>query len=310
MNDSRFRLVRYGGSAALLVALVVAVLVVLNLVVGSFDFRLDLTANKLFSLSTQSQQLLKQLDRDVTIYALYRTGRQNQTVSEVINQYVNASDRVSFENEEPLLNPQFVEQNKGGEVTPDLGSVIVASGERFMVLQPNDFVNYAYYYYQMLPESIAIEQQITSAIAYVTTDQVPVVYRLVGHNEVELSSSFVDLAKKENYRIEDLDLLTVDAVPDDAAMVLLLAPEKDLTEVEDQKLRDYLKNGGRMIIILDYTLEERPYLDGLLASYGLRVEKQFVIEGDNASRVTNNPFWLIPKYRIMPLLNRWWLRAI
>lgn len=48
MNDSRFRLVRYGGSAALLVALVVAVLVVLNLVVGSFDFRLDLTANKLF----------------------------------------------------------------------------------------------------------------------------------------------------------------------------------------------------------------------------------------------------------------------
>lgn len=297
MNDSRFRLVRYGGSAALLVALVVAVLVVLNLVVGSFDFRLDLTANKLFSLSTQSQQLLKQLDRDVTIYALYRTGRQNQTVSEVINRYVNASDRVSFEIVDPLLNPQFVEQYKGGEVTPDLGSVIVASGERFKVLQPNDFVNYAYYYYQMLPESIAIEQQITSAIAYVTTDQVPVVYRLVGHNEVELSSSFVDLAKKENYRIEDLDLLTVDAVPDDAAMVLLLAPEKDLTEVEDQKLRDYLKNGGRMIIILDYTLEERPYLDGLLASYGLRVEKQFVIEGDNASRVTNNPFWLIPKYK-------------
>ena len=70
-SRSRFRIkpmfkdikVRYGGSAALLIALVVAILVVFNLVVSSFDWRIDLTANKLFSLSQQSQRI-KQLDKD------------------------------------------------------------------------------------------------------------------------------------------------------------------------------------------------------------------------------------------------------
>lgn len=303
-SRSRFRIkpmfkdikVRYGGSAALLIALVVAILVVFNLVVSSFDWRIDLTANKLFSLSQQSQQVLEQLDKDVTIYALYRTGKENQLVTEVIHQYTKASSQIKLEYVDPLLNPQFVEKYKG-DVTPDLGSVIVTSGEKFRVLQPSDFVNYAYYYYQMVPQSIAIEQQLTSAILFVTTDQAPVIYRLIGHDELELPEGFVELTKKENYCIEDLDLLTVEAVPEDAAMIMMLSPAKDLTEEEDQKLRDYLTNGGRMVMFIDYVAAERPNLEELLATYGLRVEKQFVIEGDANSRLTNNPFYLIPRYQ-------------
>jgi len=297
--------VRYGGSAALLTALVVAVLVVLNLVVSSFDWRIDLTANKLFSLSTQSQQLMQQLDKDVTIYALYRTGRQNQTVSEVINQYVKASDRIKFEIIDPLLNPMFVEKYKGGNVTPDLGSVIVASGEKFRVLQPTDFVNYTYSYYSYQPvvESIAIEQQLTSAIMYVTNDQDPVLYRLVGHNELSLTPNFADLVKRENYRVEDLDLLKVDAVPEDTAAILMLSPTKDLTEDEDQKLREYLKNGGRVVLFIGYAQTPRPVLEELLASYGLRVENRIVVEGSASSILTGNPFYLIPNYKTHALTN-------
>jgi len=280
----------------LTIAMVVAILVVLNLVVSSFDLRVDLTANKMFSLSPQSVQILKQLDKDVTIYALYRTGQDNKAVAEVINQYTKGSGRVKFEYVDPLINPQFVEKYRG-DTEPELGSLVIASGEKFWVIQPKDFYVYTFYYNIEIPQSIAIEQQITSAILFVTTDQAPVLYRLVGHNELDFPQYFADLVKKENYRVEELDLLTVDAVPEDAAVIVMLSPAKDLTEDEDQKLRDYLKNGGRVVLLIGYARTERPYLEGLLASYGLQVEKQIVVEGSAASILTGNPLYLMPKYQ-------------
>lgn len=292
-SDRKFR---YGGSSALFTVLVIAIVVLINLIVRSYDLRLDLTANKMYSLSEQTLQILDNLDRDVNIYALYRTGNETKSVSEIIQRYVRRSDHISFEYVDPLLNPQFVEAYQG-DVTPDLGSVIVESGDRFRVIQPMDFFNYTYnYYYQLVPESLAIEQQITSAIMYVTAEQLPVVYRIIGHGELELPESFADLAKRENFQIEDLDLLTVDAVPEDAGVLLLASPQKDLSAEEDEKLRAYLEQGGRLVMMVDFGTADRPVLEGLLDSYGLRLEKRLIIEGDAGARLSN-PFYLVPRYQ-------------
>ena len=292
-KDRKFR---YGGSSALLTVLVIAIIVVINLIVRSYDLRVDLTENKLYSLSEQTLRILDNLDQKVNIYALYRTGNENIAVAEIIDRYERRSNQVNFEFVDPLLNPQFVENYKG-EVTPDIGSVVVVSGDRYKVIQPQDFINFTYnYYYQMVPESLAIEQQITSAIMYVTAERIPVVYRLIGHGELDLSASFLDLAKRENFQIEDLDLLTVEAVPEDAAVLLLVSPEKDFTAEEDEKLRAYLEQGGRMVMLLDYSAHDRPNLDGLLESYGLRLEKGLIIEGDANSRLAN-PFYIVPHFQ-------------
>lgn len=293
LRDRKFRL---GSSSALLTVLVVAIVVIVNLIVRSLDWSLDLTANQMYSLSEQTLQVLDNLERDVKIYALYRTGNENLTVSEMIRRYTQHSKRVSFETVDPTLNPQFVQKYKG-DVEPELGSIIVASGDKFRVIPPAEFFNYTYnYYYGQVPQSIAIEQKITSAIMYVSTDKAPVIYRLVGHNELDLPASFTDLAKQENYTIANLDLLTVEAVPEDAAVLLLYSPEKDLTAEEDEKLRSYLNKGGRLIMFIDVVAASNPVLQELLTSYGVRIENALIVEGDAGSRLSN-PFYLVPKYQ-------------
>src|SRR5690554_957921 len=115
-KDRKFR---YGGSSALLTVLVIAIIVVINLIVRSYDLRVDLTENKLYSLSEQTLRILDNLDQKVNIYALYRTGNENIAVAEIIDRYERRSNQVNFEFMDPLLNPQFVENYKG-EVTPDI----------------------------------------------------------------------------------------------------------------------------------------------------------------------------------------------
>lgn len=62
------------------------------------------------------------------------------------------------------------------------------------------------------------EGQIDSAISYVTSENLPVIYTLEGHEELELNSSLTDSLQKANYDVQSLNLLTQDAVPEDTGM--------------------------------------------------------------------------------------------
>lgn len=57
------------------------------------------------------------------------------------------------------------------------------------------------------------EGQITSALQYVTREDMPVFYELTGHDETEISGDFLDVLTKANIELESLDLLQNDAVP-------------------------------------------------------------------------------------------------
>ena len=52
------------------------------------------------------------------------------------------------------------------------------------------------------------EGQITSAIGYVTSENLPIMYTLSGHGEKDLDSSFKEDIQKANIDIKDLNLLT------------------------------------------------------------------------------------------------------
>ena len=52
------------------------------------------------------------------------------------------------------------------------------------------------------------EGQITSAIGYVTSEDLPVLYTLEGHGEKEMDSSIKEDIEKANMDIQSLNLLT------------------------------------------------------------------------------------------------------
>lgn len=65
------------------------------------------------------------------------------------------------------------------------------------------------------------ENALTNAIHYVSSDDLPKVYTLTGHGEEALSDSIQDMLAQDNFEYEDLSILTSDALPEDAAAVII-----------------------------------------------------------------------------------------
>ncbi|HOA80038.1 MAG TPA: Gldg family protein, partial [Defluviitaleaceae bacterium] len=99
--------VRYGGYASMMTAFVVAILIIINLMVGQLDYKLDLTENKMFSLSQQTLDILDSLDQKITIYALTETGKENLIFDEALKKYSDYSNKIKVEYKDPVLYPQF-----------------------------------------------------------------------------------------------------------------------------------------------------------------------------------------------------------
>ena len=68
------------------------------------------------------------------------------------------------------------------------------------------------------------EGALTSAIDYVTKEELPQLYVLEGHGESELPSAFRGEIEKENMEIHTFSLLNVDSVPEEADCIMIYAP--------------------------------------------------------------------------------------
>ena len=84
----------------------------------------------------------------------------------------------------------------------------------------------------------------------------------------------------ENYEIKTLSLLTEESVPSDATVLMVIAPQRDITAEEEQKIREYLENQGRAIFLMEIVENEMPNFSSLLKSYGIALNRALVIEGD------------------------------
>lgn len=301
-NTRKFK---YGGYAAMLTASVIAILIVLNLLVGQIPAKLDLTHNRLYSLSKPTVDLLKNLKKEVTIYALFPTGNENPVISEFIQKYAEKSSHVKIKYIDPYKNPGFVKKYDTSGSGIDEGSLIVESGNKFRVINRYDMVDYSYN--EQTGESnvtgLTIEQKLTPAILYVTSDKSPVLYELKGHGEDTLVglgiSSEIEAA---NYEIRDLNLLTEKSVPQDATAVIVISPKTDISDIELKKLKDYINGGGRVMFLIDLLKDELKNFNSLFESLGVRLEHGIVMEGDNNYNA-GNPVWILPKFESHDIVN-------
>ena len=97
----------------------------------------------------------------------------------------------------------------------------------------------------------------------------------------------------ENYEVKTLSLLTEENVPEDATILMVIAPQRDITPEEEEKIREFLANRGRAIFMMDIVDNEMPNFDSLLKSYGVALNKALVIEGDR-NNYFQNPAWIVP----------------
>ncbi len=279
-----------------MVAFAVALAVVVNLVVQALPStitQLDATSNHLYSMTDDTKKMLSKLDEDVTIYVLAAEKSADETVAKTLERYKAESSHVKVEYKDPAKYPNFY-QTYTDDTSVTRNSLIVVSDKR------NKLVNYSNMYegsydssYNYQTTGYDGEGQITSAIAYVTSDDMPVVYEIEGHGETSISGNFSEVITKANITAQTINLLKYDEIPDDAKAVIINGPTSDFSKDDAAKILAYLQKGGKVLISTTYTTEDMTNFQSILEAYQVSLQDGIVVEGDK-DHYYQQPYYLLP----------------
>jgi len=234
------RQARYGTNSLLITLAVIAILVVVNLIGYNNNISWDLTADKTNSLSPETLNVLKSLDRSVTVQAFFSSQTSKDTADALLRNYSNsAHGKFSYEFIDPNADPIAA---KDAGITRD-GSLVLKAGDAKEIV------------------TTVSEQQVTSALLRLMSPENKGVYVLTGHGEPTFdaydNTSYGYAAselKTKNYTISELNLLSTNAIPEDAKVIIITGPQKPLSESEVNLLKTFVSNGGSLIVMLEPTV--------------------------------------------------------
>lgn len=297
-NSFRSRAFRAGGYSLAAAAIVIAIAVALNLMVGALPAswtKVDLTDTGLYSLSSQTEQLVAGLEEDVTVYWIVQDGSQDSTMEQLLERYKSLSKHLDVVEKDPVVYPSFAQQYT--DATLYNNSLIVVCGDRSRYISYYDIyvTDYSSYYTNGTTSTqFAGESELTSAIDYVTNEDLPTVYTLTGHGESDLPSELSEGAEDENLLLEELSLVNGEDVPEDADAIILYSPQRDISSDEKDALLTYLQGGGKLLLVTDYTDTDMPNLAELMEYYGAALMDGIVLEGDSDHHMRGYNYYLLP----------------
>lgn len=273
---------KVNGTFLMIAVLVGAVLV--NLILGAVDARfpleVDLTEEDLYEFSQQTTDLMRGLDTDITIYAIYSEGSIPTQVEKYLDRYKALSSHVTVTTIDPNKEPTKVQQFERKGDTISNGSLIVECGDKFKIITSSqmtatDLLN---------QQNLVLESRVTNAVYFVTgSGEQQKIYFTEGHGETE-EGQLQSALENEDYLIETINL-SISDVPEDADALVVLAPQKDFTEEERDRLAAYMESGGNAAFIFTPGVEKPTRLCAYLAEWGIEPTFDLVVEGDQSKNL-------------------------
>lgn len=280
-----------------MIAIVVTLTVVVNLIASALPetyTQIDATSQKLYSITEDTEKYLDTLKDDVTLYVMVNKNSKDDNVDRTLQKYASASKHVKVKYVDPNVSPTFASKYTDSDVTSN--SIIVVCGDRSKVIDYNSDI-YEYSYDSSYNYSVTgydCEGQVTAAIQYVTSESTTNVYELTGHDESTLSGDFSEVFQKRFMNVGSLSLLTVDAIPEDCQAIFITAPQSDLSEDDLSKLSQYLGNGGKIYLSIDYSKwNDLTNFKKLLSDNSIETTESLLAETDR-SYYYQSPFYLLP----------------
>jgi ABC-type uncharacterized transport system involved in gliding motility auxiliary subunit len=261
------RAARYGANAVVYSLGFIGVLIAVNYIFALHHRRFDLTSERVFSLSPQSDKVVRALNQPLKFYGFFEGGR-DQRAEELFQSYTYASPKITYQLIDPEKNPEVA--------------------TRYNVTRmPTTHIQYGD---QGTNVSETTEQAITNGIIKVTSTGTKAACFLQGHGEASIedmdnAGGFGRAAQAlagENYEIKPLTLMTAPKVPSDCVVVIVVGPEKPLFPAEIDALSSYLKNGGRALVMLrpprsDLAAAEASLVT-MIGQWGLTVGDDIVLD--------------------------------
>lgn len=286
-----------GGFWLCVLALVVAILIVLNIMFSLLPAswtQLDMSSAQLYSLTANTKVVAGGLDEDVTIYWIVQDDNEDTIIEKLLDKYDALSDHIKIEKINPDVYPTFAKQYTSETVYNN--SLVVKSDDKYRYISYEEIYIYDETdYYYSAASAFDGEGAITSAIYYVVSDNMPKIYILNGHGELELGTSVRSAIERSNIELADLSIIVESEIPGDADAILINSPEKDLSEIEANVLMDYVDQGGKLFVLSGpQNGEVLTNLQSILNSYDVAMNEGIVVDIDSDYYGFNMPYMLIP----------------
>lgn len=286
-----------GLNVVAMIALSTVMLGIVNWFNHRHYYRIDMTRSKRFTLSSQTRNILKGLEKQLTITTLFNSNDPLfRFVKDLLDQYESQNpDKIKVVYVDPLTQRHRVQEfaKRTKEESIELGSTVFEYADRIKVVSRSDLLKYDFTpYARNQPPKFIAEEAYTSAIQDVASAKQTTIYFLVGHGEkspedynrqVGLSELKKEL-KKNNYRVELLNFAEKNEIPSDCDVLAIIGPKNRLRPEELDWIRGFLNDVDRqpaLLVCVDPVFQSRTAeetgLESLLSEYGVEVNRDVVI---------------------------------
>jgi hypothetical protein len=281
--------------------LVLAVAMMVNYLGAKFYGRFYLSSQTRVQLSPRSLGVVRSITNQIAVTVYYdKTDDAYPTIIALLNEYHSANPNISVKTVDYLRDAGAAEKIKeqyklSSAKAKDLvifdcgGHVKVVNGDALTQVKLEQVPNATEREFRRKPIAFNGEMMFTAMLLAVENPRPLKAYFLQGHGEPSLSDSGETDYQKfgavlaENYiATEPLQLLGDDAVPDDCNLLIIAGPRTAFSEVELQKIDQYLAQGGRLFMLFNYFSIKHPTgLEPILARWGVNVIADVVQDPKN-----------------------------
>jgi len=282
---------RYAANTLVMVAALTAILVLVGFISLENSYRLDVTATRQFTLAPQTKKVLGNLEDRVkaTVYSNPNDIRQEaikQQADDFFFEFNRRNSKFTYELIDPDLKPSQARRD-GVTEYPTIVFKVPESERNPYLLTPIFFG----------AAIVLSEQDLVSALLISTGEQQKVVYFTTGHAERDSRDANEDsdgygFARSglvgDNYLVRILNLRQVEAIPPDAAVLIIAGPKNSFLVDERDMIEQYLRNGGRAMFLLDDAINTQ--LNKLLNKFGIDLPKGNIVDlGSSAAADPRSP---------------------
>jgi hypothetical protein len=281
-SGKKIRRVRIGFNVLAQIVLVLFLAAMVNSIAFKHYARWDFSRDQKYALSDKTKRFLGTLKGKMRLTVFFPPGTPITTdVQNLLTEYQYAGkgkvdieqidpernlsrakelfDKYKVVTDEPLLIVDYEGRNKTVKASEmadiDQSGMAVGEGPRVAAFKG--------------------EQAITSALIDLVEGKKKVLGYVLGHKEPPLSEgSAISILKtfieNENIQFKELNLLDVDAIPEDVKTVMTIGPQYDFSDREMKVLRNFWDKQGRILLLLD-PAAKTPKLDAFVNELGVKM---------------------------------------
>lgn len=280
-----------GTKTLILVAIIIGIYIGANMVLENVVLpEYDTSPEKMYSISQETKDKLGKFDKEVTV-TLVNYGTDS-TLKDFVEKYKLVNNKIKIENIADLSSRADIMKEYSLDTSSSV--IIVNSGDNEKVLTSSDLYTYDMTTYEQVDTT---EEALTNAILNVTSEYHPKIYVMNSHIMYGLKnySTILNALKSEANEVEELDILTKGEIPTDCKCLVITTLKEDLTELERDKIIEYIQNGGKMLLMCgpNITNVQLTNFQKVLDEYGVTVENGVIYEGDPSKMISGYPEFIL-----------------